>query len=969
LSTTNTFPDAIGEVAFANEADVETRLVLPLLHALGYADEDIRPKYPVIFREGKKGRPNEADFAVFAAKPHDRDHSLLVVEAKHPTEKLGSGQAQGESYAANLRAPFLILTNGVDFELWQMQIAAESQLVFSTHVSSLPAKWDELTSLIAKPAAQKYMEDIRRRDLTEFSRDLSAYIAAELARTANYKSAIARRLYPLAGDSSQWLMSDEFINSLDNGAVVAAPSGYGKTTLAISLLRQSLSSSGSPGQERLVVEANLPEIAIAQQSVVEFVQNRLSSHCPQISVGALKHLFRSSGALLLFDGYDRLKPNDRDALLLQVKNLRRDFPAVQTIILSRTSTRPSIDLPIYELKEYSSEERKAYIDAEIAPKGIHPSVPITSVPDPLQTLFAIPLLFHLAMNYWMIRRSYSTDLNALFRSWIDSLFESANFTPTKKIAAEAALRVFARESSKGIMPASAVPTIFKAQGLPSDVLDDLIQCDALRVEGRSIEIVHETLGDYLRACDVAESGRQALAASLRDISLPIDSMFPVLLSSILESRDHLSILLGRLAVTDLQTYFEALRYRANNSAQVTSSQGTFANTYLEDMLDGLEQPLGAFFEQLHRLITGSLVGMPVAQLAILGGGTPDWISYQFLPLENNGRVTIGPFIDQYRLRGSNLRLLGLRPDSGRLLGLSVLREELTKLPEARHLYGGLEWRSERLVGWVRLLINEFGFPISLDDNLADIETVLQKHASKFLVRGHFRESRFPVDVLLEDIATLRNRGDARLLVWWKRFGKADEDILDNEENTRGLFNEYYRRVQLVYKEVVEHSFAAVRHLFGFYTSMPVRWDIAVPPRRDAFRQPWTQYRWLPVKTWDEAGADLEFVSEQPKRFNWSSFSEIQEEVRKLGRLTKHTHIWGGSGIAPRFDGNSMNGGFDGETAVMREVCDYIKDDIKRLFEHCPGADIPYFEIDRDTPWQFATPGPSDMRADSVDDSG
>jgi hypothetical protein len=32
---------------FANDAEVEIRVVLPLLHALGYEDSDIHPKYPV----------------------------------------------------------------------------------------------------------------------------------------------------------------------------------------------------------------------------------------------------------------------------------------------------------------------------------------------------------------------------------------------------------------------------------------------------------------------------------------------------------------------------------------------------------------------------------------------------------------------------------------------------------------------------------------------------------------------------------------------------------------------------------------------------------------------------------------------------------------------------------------------------------------------------------------------------------
>jgi hypothetical protein len=42
-----TFWDASPPLEFINEADVEQRLVLPLLHALGYEPEDVVPKPPV----------------------------------------------------------------------------------------------------------------------------------------------------------------------------------------------------------------------------------------------------------------------------------------------------------------------------------------------------------------------------------------------------------------------------------------------------------------------------------------------------------------------------------------------------------------------------------------------------------------------------------------------------------------------------------------------------------------------------------------------------------------------------------------------------------------------------------------------------------------------------------------------------------------------------------------------------------
>ena len=950
MSGAKDFLDSIAAATFSNEAEVETRLVEPLLHALGFTAQEIRPKYPVIFREGKKGRPTEADFAVFTGSLHDRDHSLIVVEAKHPSEKLENGQAQGESYAANLRAPFLLMTNGIDLQLWRTQITADSNLIVQAPVAALAGRWDELESMISKDAAQKYKEEIWRKSLTQINGALTPYISAELHRTEQFQSAIARRIYPFSAGDGGMVMSSDFLDQLDDGATIVAPSGFGKTTLAMLLFRQVLGKSGAPPQA-LVAEANLAEVKLAGLGIVDFACARVASHCPQITPGAFRHILRGSGAIFILDGFDRLTADVREDFQAQIKTLLRDFPATQILIFSRVSSRPAIDLPIFELREYSDEERRAYVAAELKSTGLHPSLPVTMLPETLQALFAIPLLFHLAFKYWLERKVYPSNLDGLLRSWLEALLHAGKLTPSRKIEAEVALRLFARESQKGAMLATKVSQLFNQNGVPDGMIDDLVQCDALRIEGRSIELVHEILGDYLRACDVAESDPAKLPEVLRTVPLSGESMFPVLLCSMLKSRDNLNIVLSRLATSDLHVYFDALRYRANNSEQFMGSKREFAAAYLEDMLDGLEQPRKAFFGQLSTFITASLAGEPSDDLAINGSGSRQWINYEFLPLAQRQRVTVGPFGDNPQIRGSNLRLLGLRPDSGRLLAASILKETLSKLPDEGLLHGGLEWRSERLVGWVRFLIEKRGFPITLDVSLADLRKELEKFSGKIISSHNFRPARkIPVDVLLEDISALMSRGDTHLNVWWKKFGGADQDILANEADTRGLFAMLYRRIQIVYKEVVEHSFADLRHMFGFYTSMPVRWDIIVPPRRDELGMPWIQYRWLPVRTWEEAGADLAIVSEPPARFERSELSETQDQIRKMGRLTKYTHIWQGSGVAPRFDGRSMISGYDGQTIVMQEVCEYIEDDIKRLFEHRPGSDIPYFEIDRDSPW-------------------
>ena len=129
------FWNKITMAGFANEADVELRLVVPLLHALGYEDDDIAPKYPVVFQQGRMGRRPEPDFVCFYGPLRNRDTSLLVIEVKRMGQALPDGKAQGESYATNLRAPLLLLINGEQLEIWQLQATQESIRVLDIPVA------------------------------------------------------------------------------------------------------------------------------------------------------------------------------------------------------------------------------------------------------------------------------------------------------------------------------------------------------------------------------------------------------------------------------------------------------------------------------------------------------------------------------------------------------------------------------------------------------------------------------------------------------------------------------------------------------------------------------------------------------------------------------------------------------------------------------------------------------------------
>lgn len=934
------FPDDFSERPLANEADVEVRFIRPLLRHLYYTDNDIHPKYNVIFQEGRSGRPHEADFAVFDGPDHSKNTSLLVIEVKGPKEELKDGKKQGESYAANLRVPFLYLTNGHIFELWQLQLTAESSLVLSGSVSSINEKLAELEGLISKPAAIQYAISLRQKTVGISSTNLTPYYHSELNRTNGHLS-IARQLYPFGGDASGKILSSEILDKFTSGAVILGPSGYGKSTLAVSLFRQAISDCLSTELCFPVFHLELPDVAEAGKSIVQYATDRLLAYCPQITESVLKHLLHNHGAILICDRFDRPPRTDRENFLSQFKTLRRDHPKIQLFIFSRISMRPNIELPIFELKAYSDEEQ---IESVKIAQGDHVSFHIRLIPKALDPLFKIPLLFNLGFQHWLSHQSFPNDLNTLFRSWIDCLLKTNTLQPTQKIHRERGLRLFAIQSIGGSLRPDKAIELFRENGLAETMLDDLIQSDVLIMTGYSVELAHEALGDYLRAAELVEREHNVLARELSTMAIDVDSMFPVLLAAQLKNHQLQRILFARLATLDLPTYFEALRYRADVSSEVLSgTQEEFAKIYLEDMLDGIEQPMGAFFSLVAAYLIRSLTNSNSPELSVVGEGDAECINYAFQPADRGQRITIGSIVDQKRIHGVNLKSIGTRADSGRILGVSILKDEVLQMPEQRRLIGGIEWRSERLVGWIRFLSHRFNLGIDLDQPLDQLYLLLSPLKDQVINinAGSFFPKGISINTALEDMDALRNRGDRHLNVWWTQFGNAHHSPLENEENTRQLFNEFYRRVQIIYREVVEYSFNSISASFGFYNSLPVRWDIALRIQQDSWRPPWAHYSWRPVENWGEAGADFEFTDNTPERFlNWD-VGRIQKTLRRLGRLTPYSRIWTGSSVIPHFDGNSMTGEFGGETPIIEEVCHYIEEDLKHLFKLCPSSDIPF----------------------------
>ncbi len=680
---------------FANEADVEHQLVVPLLDALGYEKTDIVPKYPVEFREGRRGRKPEADFVCFNGMPHDRNNSLLVVEAKDPDEALTDGKEQGESYAANLRAPLLLLTNGRQLQAWQLQPTRESEKVIDIAVADMIGNRGTIEKLLSKKALATLCERLAVKSFVKSAVQHKEYVVAEYARITKDERTINRTLRDRGGNENKMVLpSDRLISAHPRGAIILAPSGFGKSTLSHQILEQALRKCSTDEEAPLPFLIPLPAIEPGMGSLLRFMQQRLVAYSPGETADTLRQMLRTSGAIIICDAFDRVAIPFRTEVQSELSNTIRDFPRVQLIVFSRESVSPELPLPRFDLAAPSDEELR---DLEVLVLGhTQRSAFVTSMmPKTLRNICENILVARLVFEYWKGHGQYPVELGLLFRAWLDGLLHTANNPSSKIVWQESSLTLLADASADAPIQATTAAALLKHNHLEPQLIDDLIERGALRVNGVSLELQHEALADYLRARQLASLPEAELPDRLGAIAISSDSLFPTLLMSQLRSRKLQSILWKRLSGTNIEVYLDALRYRFDLSEELEKQdEEKLSRGYLEDLLDGIEFPLAAFFPAMRKSILHYLTSEDGAELGIVGivqRPPMNEVRYALRGIKDGSRVMVGrPQLQQnvYATSWLHLGRSGYRLDSGRLVGIALLRDAVLRLIENQEVEGG-----------------------------------------------------------------------------------------------------------------------------------------------------------------------------------------------------------------------------------------------------------------------------------------
>lgn len=142
-----------------SEAEVRSKLIVPLLDILGYPSYLRAEEFPVYGHESRKALPaKNADYILFSdrefafhrgnSKPHIewvQKHSLLIVEAKKPRE-MPEILGQPQYYTSWTRAVAYLITDGINIKgYYYNNINADFQVI-DCSVADLPLH-DEICAL------------------------------------------------------------------------------------------------------------------------------------------------------------------------------------------------------------------------------------------------------------------------------------------------------------------------------------------------------------------------------------------------------------------------------------------------------------------------------------------------------------------------------------------------------------------------------------------------------------------------------------------------------------------------------------------------------------------------------------------------------------------------------------------------------------------------------------------------------
>jgi len=900
-----------------------------MLKALGYEDADVKPKCPVEFkiRTGRKGRKPETDFFVFSGQPHTRATSLITIEAKHPREAISAGKEQAESYAQNMRTPFIFYTNGSSAELWQLQSTTECNLLLSICDGEFSRKRGELEGFLLREAAIAHSKNLACKDFNLTTRDHSAYELSEYDRLKGNEKHIFRDISKLS-ESSEKLSIDEFV-CVTTSSVIVAKSGFGKSVFSRQICRTLLQKRFEKQDAPLPIHIFLPDVAASEISLTEYLVQRLSAYLPSITHSNLSDLINTEGFLVVADGYNRLSSAEKKIIISKLRDLNRDITRFQYCLLTNTANIPTnLECHYFQLNEFERDE----LDQLSHSYGL-PHLWLQA-PKAIVEIASIPVLATQVIEFFDQEHYFPNQIEQVFDHWLQEGL--SDLSDVEKSLTQEFLSKIAERTIEQTIKASELVTLASEVRIDQTLLDKISDTGLLSISGESVELSHETLASFLRARKILEGTTDSIIDYFSEFSSGENHLFDAVAMSLSKSEELQDVVWSQILKNSLGKAIASLRFRADlSSCYEEKLLAEKSRSFMSAIIGAVSEPINLFFEEHDKNLFRELAGQEVDNIGVTGnlGNECKWLNYGFRNITGISEVVeianpTGPVS-----RGKDINHYGLRLDSGKIIGLENLRDAIFKQIENKSFLRGPAFTEEWCLGRLKLLSEhhnflEFQNPIEI----STILTALRPHAGKFASDWYYGYN-IGISSLISDLEQLQSENITELNNWWIEAEDVDLQSEQGRECYADCINKYFHRAHEIYFATLDSIPNLKTELIGYF-NRPHRHIVHVSDGRHNLPL-W--HDWImPVENILDSGADVFFKGFQgyigPLSDHDAAEKEYNNQLKIFGRFSSNTRFSAGWRKHP------TNFNLKGVSPVIELASSWVKRDITDLFDELPVTD-------------------------------
>lgn len=332
----------IPKIIPANEAEVETKILLHIFRFLNYTDIDRTDKPHIAMQFGREEKVKIPDFIFYDGNERTISKALISVEAKKIGESLIGAEQQVKSYATFAGTPYYVVCNGEEFIASRFTPGANIINTVSFYIKDIAIHWEDLRNfiqraevLLCKERLQYQASDVPYFEELPASEFYKRYLNQLHYRFSNFNTLISPLEPPsnnkltlptipisvnisnLSACSSEKDIAD-FLIQTKNHILIEGSAGSGKTTLCYRIVSHLSSLAQIRGANILPIYVRLIE------GVPTNTLEALKKACKEINVPVYSALFEKSilhnHVILILDGLDELLMNNKDSEIRRFSN-------------------------------------------------------------------------------------------------------------------------------------------------------------------------------------------------------------------------------------------------------------------------------------------------------------------------------------------------------------------------------------------------------------------------------------------------------------------------------------------------------------------------------------------------------------------------------------------------------------------------------------------------------------------------